>query len=91
MYRGSEAYDRLWVDEGAHPDPSLDKFEWERIVDEGAVQKDLRISDPGKTPGMRIVAFEQQGTHVKIRSDLDRTQLINLAMSFTAASGTTTV
>jgi hypothetical protein len=91
MYHGSEAYDHLWVDEGPHPDPSLDKFEWERIVVEGAIQKDLRISDPGDPTGRRIVAFEQNGTHVKINSDLDRAQLINLAMSFTSAPGTATV
>lgn len=87
MYRGSEAYGALFVHERNHPHPGLDGLEWERIVVEGAVQNDLRISDPGTLDGMRIVAFEQQGTHVVIRSDLDRTQLINLARSFTAASG----
>lgn len=71
----------------ARPDPRLDKYEWERIADAGTLQKDLRISDPGKSPGQRIVAFEQQGTYVKISSDLGRTQLINLALSFTAAKG----
>lgn len=91
MYRGSEAYDHLWVDEGDRPDPGLDNFEWERIVVEGAIQKDLRISDPGDPTGMRIVAFEQQGTHVKIRSDLDRAKLINVATSFTSVPGTATV
>jgi len=91
MYSGGQEYDWLWVDESGHPDPSLDEFQWEPVANQGAAQKDLRISDPGKTPGMRIVAFEQQGTHVRIRSDLGRSQLIDLAMSFSAASGTTTV
>ena len=42
MYRGSEAYDRLWVDEGADPDRSLDKFEWSGSRMRGASEK-IRI------------------------------------------------
>jgi hypothetical protein len=89
MYRGRQEYEHLWVKQSGHPEPSLDCFEWEPVPNQATAQKNLRISDPGQTPGMRIVAFEQQGTHVMIKSDLDRTRLIDLALSFRAASGTT--
>jgi hypothetical protein len=81
MYRGDEC-DRLWVYEGATPDPELSEFDWELVRHGG---KDLRLSDPGDS-GMRVVAFEQHETHVTIFSDLARERLLALASSFIPAS-----
>jgi hypothetical protein len=81
MYRGSEQYGSLWINESDTPDPDSSGLEWERVEQEG---KPLWISDPGEE-GMRVVAFEQQGTHVKIWSDLDRSQLLDLALSLVPA------
>lgn len=44
------------------------------------------ISDSGNPEDQRIVAFEQNGTHVELWSDLDRTKLIEIALSFKAAT-----
>jgi hypothetical protein len=82
MYRGSEQYGSLWIYESDTPDPDSSQLEWERFEQEG---KPMWISDPGNE-GMRVLAFEQQGTHVKIWSDLDRGQLLDLAMSLVPAS-----
>ncbi|MHC5539045.1 hypothetical protein ACYOEI_12575 [Singulisphaera rosea] len=91
MYRSSGAFQHLWVNQGAQPYPGLDNFVWEAIAVEGTALKDLRISDSGKSPGMRMIVFQQQGTHVQIRSDLERAQLIDMATSFSPAVETTTL
>jgi hypothetical protein len=75
----------LWIDESETPNPELDQYEWESC-DAGG--KRMRISDPGDE-GMRLVAFEQQGTHVRIWSDLERRQLLDLAGSLVPASQVT--
>jgi hypothetical protein len=82
MYRGSDAYEHLWINQGQTPDPDLAEFEWEPITRGG---QELRISDPG-AEGTRIVTFEQAGTHVSIVSDLDHEALLDLASSFCPAS-----
>ena len=74
----------VWVCEGAEPDAELDDYEWEHLTYEGAAQKDIRISDSGNPDDQRIVAFEQGGTYVTVYSDLDRTKLIEIALSFKA-------
>lgn len=76
----------VWVGEGAQPAPELDDYEWEGLKYEGTAQKDIRISDSGKAEDRRIIAFEQSGTHVMVCSDLDRTKLIEIALSFRAAT-----
>ncbi len=75
----------VWVGEGAERDPGLDGYDWEHLTYEGSAQKDIRISDSGNPEDQRIVAFEQGGTHVEVYSDLDRTKLIEIALSFQAA------
>ena len=84
MYHGNGEFAQLWIDQSAGPDPGLDRLEWEPVVD---AAEQLRISEPSKAPGQRIVAFEQLGTFVKIRSDMDRARLIDLARSFIVAPG----
>jgi hypothetical protein len=86
IYRGSRPHCRLWVNQGPPPGPGWeDEFEWERVGDPGNLQKDLRISDPGEIPeATRILEFEQEGTYVSIRSDMERARLIALAKSFVA-------
>ena len=83
-YHGSEVYKRLSIYESAVADPETDRFEWERVEHAG---KQLLISDPG-TEGDRIVAFEQQGTHVTIWSDLEREPLFDLAVSLVPPAST---
>jgi hypothetical protein len=86
MYSVGEARQRLWVRQAARPDPGCERLEWESLEAPAATQTNLRISDAGPDPGyMRIVAFEQLGTHVVITSNLDRVQLIELARSFVPA------
>lgn len=86
VYFKTEGFQKLSIIQGRGPDPGLDQCEWERIDLAGDVLKDLRISDPGGDSGDRLVAFEQEGTHVVIQSDLDRERLIDLATSFVPAS-----
>ncbi len=72
--------------ESAEPDAELDDYEWERLPYEGITQKDMGISDSGKAEDQRIVAFEQSGTYVTVYSDLDYAKLIEIALSFKAAT-----
>jgi len=78
----------LSVDQSGNPNHGLDNFEWERLAEDDLFQHDLRISDPGNAAAVRMVAFEQQGTHVTIKSSLDRTRLIDFARSFIALDRT---
>jgi hypothetical protein len=91
MYRGSHLFRHLWVKQSAPPGLAFDDLEWEPVASDGIAQCGLRISDPGDGDGVRIVAFEQNGTCVSITSDLDRSTLIDFARSFTAARGSTPV
>ena len=72
----------LMIDEAADADPELQDYEWEELSSEGL---ELRISDPGPGPGVRIVALQRHGTHVAIRSELERQPLIDLATSLIPA------
>jgi hypothetical protein len=83
MYVGGEARKSLWINQGGTPDPEADQFEWQRVNRDGW---SLRISDPG-AEGMRVMSLEHAGTHVMIWSDLDREQLVDLAMSLVPAPG----
>jgi hypothetical protein len=80
MYRGGQS---LWIHESDSAEPDLANMEWEQIERDG---KRMSISDPGGDAGTRILAMEQQGTHVMIVSDLDRERLIDVAASLVAAS-----
>ena len=42
----------------------------------------MRLSDSGKAGSLRVLTFEQRGTHVSIVTDLDRERLIDFARSF---------
>jgi hypothetical protein len=72
--------------EHAEPDAELDDYEWELLTYEGITPTDLRISDSGAAEDRRIVAFEQNGTYATIISNLDRTKLLEIALSFEAAT-----
>jgi hypothetical protein len=76
----------VYVCENAEPDAEPDDYEWERLTHEGITQTELRISDSGEAEDERVVAFEQNGTHVTIISNLDRTKLLEIALSFKAAT-----
>lgn len=85
-YLRTEGAGRLRVDQGQRPAPGLEKYEWERVDVASDSLEGLRISDPRDNSGDRLVVFEQSGTHVRIRSNLDRERLIDLATSFVPAS-----
>ncbi len=72
MYRGSKTYARLFVTQAARPYSALDEYEWEAIDDPGCLLKNLRIAKSGEPSATWKVAFEQEGTHVSISSDLER-------------------
>jgi hypothetical protein len=76
----------VYVCENAEPDAEPDDYEWERLTHEGITQTELRISDSGEAEDERVVAFEQNGTYVTIISNLDRTKLLEIALSFEAAT-----
>ena len=85
-YVSMSGFRSVWVCEGAEPDAELDDYDWERLTHEGIAQTEIRISDSGKAEDQRIIAFEQSGTYVTVYSDLDRTRLIEIALSFKAAT-----
>ena len=85
-YRNFGSRRWLWIYQSAAADPELDAYEWDR-VERG--EQEMRISDPGV--GMRLVALERHGTHVVIRSDLERDTLLDLAASLTPAAGSETL
>ncbi|QEH35946.1 hypothetical protein OJF2_45030 [Aquisphaera giovannonii] len=85
MYRGSEAVRGLSISESDRPKPDLDRYEWDQVEAGPDAPQSIRISDSGEPGSQRLVAFEQEGTHVTIRSDLDREALIDLARSFVRA------
>jgi hypothetical protein len=76
----------FWVHESAGPDAELEDFDWERLSYKATAQKDIRISDSGEAEDIRILAFEQSGTYVTMYSDIDRTKLIEIALSFEPAT-----
>ncbi|WP_339910082.1 hypothetical protein [Symmachiella dynata] len=55
-----------------------EKFEWEKIQSNGRL---FKLSDPKTKSGTRIVAFEQNGTHVYIYSSVSRSELLDFARS----------
>jgi hypothetical protein len=69
-----------------HPRPNHDEYEWESIsTAPDSPVSDLRISDPG--PGenrVRLVAFEQWGTHVTVTSEMPREPLLAYCRLFEA-------
>jgi hypothetical protein len=81
-YMHCDEFDCLWLHESATISSDHDEYEWERIEKDG---RELLISDPGKD-GQRKVYLKQEGTHVEIDSDLDRKQLIDLALSLRPAT-----
>ncbi|HEY4309508.1 MAG TPA: hypothetical protein VGN12_08660 [Pirellulales bacterium] len=80
MYKGGFS---LWINEGGTADPDTADMEWEQVERDG---KRMSLSDPGVGTGKRMLALEQQGTHVMMVSDLDREQLINVAASLVIAT-----
>jgi len=78
-----ESPNSLSFHESAVAGPGHESYVWEEVEQKG--QK-LLISDPGAGVGMRIVAMQQDGTHVDIWSDLERERLIDVAMSLRPAS-----
>jgi hypothetical protein len=79
MYMGTQWCRFLWLTEGTTPDPESDNLEWEAV---SVGDRAMRISDPGPN-GVRVVAFEDQGTHVAVWSDLGRERILDLAASLT--------
>jgi hypothetical protein len=79
MYMGDGS---LWLDQSDTP-AALDKYEWEAVERGG---RRIEISDPGPGSGARMARLEYLGTHVDIRSDLDRDQLLDMAASLTPVS-----
>jgi hypothetical protein len=77
MYMGSEEYGSLWINQSDTPDPEVDELDWEHVERNG---RSMRLSDPG-AEGMRVVALEQEGTHVTVWSELDRERILDLAAS----------
>jgi hypothetical protein len=84
MYFGEAS---LFVDQSDTRAPR-DEYEWESVERDG---RRMEISDPGTGAGQRLVRLEHMGTHVEIRSELDRDRLLELAASLrpAAASDTT--
>jgi hypothetical protein len=72
----------IWLnlDESAAPNPSDGEYEWEEVEIAG---RQFRLSDPG-SGGRRLLSFEQEGTHIRICSDVDRATLLDIALSLTA-------
>jgi hypothetical protein len=81
VYRGERR--AIWINESDRTDlERTASLEWEQIESRGM---HFAISDPGVEGGKSIFVFEQHGTHIDIMSDLDRQQLIDLAMSLAPA------
>ena len=76
-YSNFESRRHISLTECAVPDPDDAEYDWDTVQIAG---RTLRVSDPGGE-GKRIVALEQEGTHVRIWSDLDRGPLLDLASS----------
>jgi hypothetical protein len=85
-YYSRSGFRYFWVNESAGPHAKLDDYEWERLSYGGTAQREIRISDSGDAEGMRIIAFQQSGTYVTVYSDIDRTKLVEIALSFKAAT-----
>jgi hypothetical protein len=71
----------VWIEQSGDPDPELDKYEWEQIEHQA---KRMAVSDAGT--GTRVLTLVQDGTYLKVWSELDREQLIDMAASLVAAS-----
>lgn len=89
MYMGdfrAKSVLHLWIDEAASAPEDDADYEWETVEHAGC---QMRISDSGGDDGMRLVRLQQCGTYVEIRSNLDRSSLLELAGSLVPASGST--
>jgi len=82
FYMGGRTQPSLWIREAAAADPESGRYEWEPVEHTG---RRMLISDPGVPGCHRLLALEQDGTHVTITSDLDRGQLLDLATSLKPA------
>lgn len=78
LYFGPEF---LSVRQSSTPD-SRDDYEWEVVERNG---RRVEISDPGPGAGQRVLRLEHSGTHIEIRSDLSREQLLDMAVSLEPA------
>lgn len=78
MYMGGES---LWLNQTDAPTP-WEGYEWEAVEHNG---RRMEVSDPGPGAGDRMVRLEHLGTHVDIRSGLDRGRLLDLAASLAPA------
>lgn len=79
IYRGGAS---LWLDQADAPE-DREGYEWEAVERGG---RRMAISDPGPGAGDRLVRLEHLGTHVDIRSELDRDRLLDLAASLAPVS-----
>ncbi len=73
----------VWIEQSGEPNPELDKYEWEPIEYQA---KRMAVSDAGT--GTRVLTLVQDGTYVKVWSELDREQLIDITASLVPAHTT---
>lgn len=80
QYRGGTTFQHLWITERAVRDAEMEAaLEWDR---QAFGNRHFDVSDPGADEGLRVIAFEQDGTHVCVVSDLPIDSLLDLAASF---------
>jgi hypothetical protein len=84
-YRGSTLFNHLWINQRSDRDRRMhEELQWEVVVLGGRA---FNVSDPSPEDGLCVVAFEQDGTHVDIVSDMHLDGLLEVAVSFESAQG----
>jgi outer membrane lipoprotein-sorting protein len=69
---------QLWINQGSQPDPDhSETLEWTEIERNG---RRFKLSDPEVDDGLRVLWFEQSGTHVEIVSDLPVEEMVDLGL-----------
>jgi hypothetical protein len=78
-YRGGESFTHFWLNQRRERDKELqDELEWDELVVDG---RRLEFSDPNPAEGLRVLAFEQDGTCIDIIADLPKDEMVKIALS----------
>jgi hypothetical protein len=83
FYRSDRSSSSLWISQRAERDMrSHEKLAWDDL---SRNDRTFELSDPGTEDGLRLLAFEQDGTDVLITSDLPVDDLVEIACSMIPA------
>ena len=78
-YLGGETFDHAWINQRGERDKELqEELEWHEVVVEG---RRFEFSDPDPVEGLRVLAWEWDGTYLELIADLPREEMVKIALS----------